>query len=574
MQRHTYTTIGFLVLTTLCTAKTIYDVYAQSVSFWTLLLWGGLLVILYIFTQHILKSQTKRPLLSWPDREELFILGVLAGETLASLWWFGGQTTHFHYDEFLTASTSSTLPLFQNINWFGVFPKSGDWVCQFPIFFHILQYPFVHLFPSVLGIRMSTWPYTVATVFVVYLLTRHITKKKDIAFYAASAFIFLAPQQYLGSLGLHFHASTFFFITAIYLFIRVTERQHPTDVYTLGIAVMCCCLGYTAAYIIVPLLAAFGVFRLCIRPRKKLFFAYTCAGIITLLTLLPWMTYALRYDNFFLQRYSQVNAFSGTWVNPQDQITIHNAGEMLQKKFSIALSSLLQNQKSGVGDYFFGSLALLDPFSFILLFIGLLGSVVSIIKKEFNALILTATTLVLFIASTVFTQTPIPFHRLSIDFPFFGICIGCGIGIVQTAWNTSEKRRKMSHIISTILIIVFGTINTVRAGMMVIRDTKLQNFDSIHITKLVQTYASPGETVWIAAFSQYHLGKELFFRTNGKIRYITERVDTLLNIPTPKLIIIHIPDEKSIATVIKQYPSAVLITKQPQLQNHAVLLVQ
>lgn len=572
MQTDVKKNTAYIVLAIFCAAKLFLDVYQQFISLWTLCAWVVLIILFFFLTRTFFQTHTVSRCVSCFTKKEKIILLLLGVETLISLWWFGVQPTHFHYDEFITATTSYTLPIFQNINWFGVFPNSGEWVCQFPIFFHILQYPFVHIFPTVMGVRMSTWPYTLGTVFMIYLLTRYITKKKVLAFYAANAFLLMAPQQYIGSLGLHFHAGIFFFVVSIYAFMKTTDEQHPSDVFALGISIAFCYLGYTAAYMSAPLLIMLGTIRMLFKPEKKLFRAYVCAAVIALLTLTPWGIYAVRYNNFFLQRIDQINAVTGTWIEPQNKLTMQNITTLLPTRTLATLSSLLEDHRSGVGDYLFGSMALLDPFSIILLSVGFVYFITLAGQKNFNAFVFISSMIILFITSTVFTQSPTPFHRLSIDFPFFGICIGSGIGVLYTLWNKYSKVLTTKYYISIMLLTCFGLVNTFRAYMMVQKDIPLRNNDSLAISQDIQSHVKPGELVQIIAFSQYHLGKELFFRTNGIIRYTTNRMNDATIMPYPKFIIVHNPDDVTASFIKANYPFAARLFNSFKLKSHAEYL--
>lgn len=572
MQKLSITTPIYTALTLLCLIKIIIDICEQSVSFLTLEIWIGLIVILYFATKNILPKQKSSRNTQPITKKEKVVLLILGLETLISLWWFGTRPTHFHYDEFITAYTSYTLPIYRNINWFGVFPKPGEWVCQFPIFFHILQYPFVRMFPTVMAIRISTWPYTLGVVCLVYLITRLLTKRKNLALYAAIAFLFMAPQQYIGSMGLHFHTATFFFLMSIYFFMKTTDAPNPRNIFSLGVSVACCFLGYTAAYLIAPLLVALGCIRILTKPDKKLAISYITAFIIALLVLSPWITYAVRFNNFFLQRIGQINTFTGTWVEPKNMITLQNGLTMLPARTLTALSSFLMDQQSGVGEYFFGSMALLDLFSVMLLTAGIIHLFILSVQKKFHAFVLISSMVALFFTGTVFTQYPTPFHRLTIDFPFFGICIGLGIGVVQTMWNKYSNIRFPSCVSGIILCICFSLVNSFRAYVMIQKNIPLQNLDSLTLAQDVTSYVRSSNTVHIVASPEYHLGKELFFRLNGAIYFITNRTGYNIKLPRTQCIIVRNPTDITTLFIKDMYPNAVRLYHTFPLQSHAVFL--
>ena len=317
-----------------------------------------------------------------------------------------------------------------------------------------------------------------------------------------------------------------------------------------------------------------GVIRMLLKPKKKLLIAYAIASIIALFAVTPWIIYAVRYNNFFLQRINQINVFTGTWIESQNKVTIQNITTLLPTRILTILSSFLRDNKSGVGEYFFGSMALLDPFSVILLCSGVVYFMILIVRKKFNAFVLVTSMVLLFITSTVLTQNPTPFHRLSIDFPFVGICIGCGMGTMYILWSKYSTLRTVGYAISILLLIAYIFVNTYRAGIMVENDKTLRNMESLSIAWYVKAYTHPGDSVQIIAFPQYHLGKELFFRTNGTIRYITDRTIEVMDMPEPQLIIVQYPNNETLSAVKKRYPNAARLYDPFTLHNHAVFINQ
>src|SRR5207247_2281701 len=77
-------------------------------------------------------------------------------------------------------------------------------------------------------------------------------------------------------------------------------------------------LTYTSSYVAGPVVLVTG-FCVCILDRSYIK-GFLKSFIVTIVLLLPFITYAVFVNNFFVQRIFEVNAFSGSWADSSTQL--------------------------------------------------------------------------------------------------------------------------------------------------------------------------------------------------------------------------------------------------------------
>lgn len=540
------------------------DVSQKSVSLTTFFLWIGAMILAAYF----LKNQEKIKLPKFPFSVEILILVFV---TISSLFFFATRPFHFHYDEYITAYISYSLPSITKINWFGAVPEKGEWINQFPILFHLFQKPFFVFGPNKLTVQISTFPYTLGIVIFLYLFCKRMFSKK-FAFLASLTFIFLGPQLYLGSLGLHFHSSAFFFISSLYFFIKVYQTKNFIYSIFLGVSMAASYLSYGSSYITAPLIILFMLLSFFKEENKKgLFIAYIKVLIIFFICLFPFLVYALRIDNFFLQRIGEVNIFTGTWKAKEDTFQDFSSFfRIITQQFIRSLRSLFLPNIGGAGEYWFGHLSFFEPFGAFLFILGLISFFCELMKKfKIGLIIILLSTLGIFFLGMVFTIHPPPFHRISIAYPLLGILIARGLE--RVAFIFKKFRFKRNSLIVGILLFLYAASNVNNTLKMIKKDYQINSNDIIYATEYIAKNIPRRTPIFIVAFPSNAFGKELFFRLRNSYPINTNYFETL-RLPTADtlLLIIHRPNPEIIKTVLNRFPKANLVSK-PKLRDYLLI---
>ncbi|TSC87382.1 MAG: hypothetical protein G01um10147_703 [Microgenomates group bacterium Gr01-1014_7] len=551
----------FVKLLTLCIAIVLlFMVYShvlkRTVSEISLILWlGSLLLFVWVLKE----GRWRLPKLS---RQILFDCVLLTLISTLFLLPFSLLSSHFHYDEHITAYTSFSLLSADKIDWFGVVPAKEEWVSQFPVFYHFFQKPFLVVYPSVLMVRISTWPYTIGVVIVLYLLTR-LVYTRFLGLLSALTFITLGTQLYLGSLGLLFHSSTFFFMLSLYAFTRLyLYRTYPNAVL-LALSMAVCYMVYTSSYIIAPFILTFMIFSFVKDRTVSLAALYGKTLIIFFAALSPSLLYAARIDNFFMQRVNQVSLFSGTWRSQQE--IFHNIDSFLSvltAHTSDAWRSLFLPDVGGGGEYWFGHQSFFEPVGFILFLLGIIIVLYQAIRRGSMILFIFPSAIAFtFVFGVVLTIHPPPFHRWSIAYPMIGFSIAQSV-----SWMFFKIRRRFypsrnfSNGILATALILFVISNVKHALSMTEKDKILKPQDIIMVSRYIRANVLPQAPIYIAAFPANAFGKELVFRTRNVYPITTTYFDYL---PTAakdnSLLVLHRPDDVSTQKVLARFPRARLI---------------
>jgi hypothetical protein len=469
------------------------------------------------------------------------LIVVLAAAQVVLIDAFTRLPFHFHYDEFITAYASWELPRIDRIEWFRGYPGADEWLAHFPIVWFALQKPFLMaLGPSVDAIRVSTWPYYVAIVAYLYWLARTLFADRTMAVLATAAFVVLAPSVYLAGLGVYFGGSTLALLAALYHGHRLMREGRARDRVLCGVWIGLAYLYWAASYITLPLLALFVtievVARRSLRPARRFAPALLIAGLV----LLPFGVYAATRENYFTTRAGQVSLFGGEWAGPDGTSLASPAfREFLGRHLSEAVRSVYQDEVGGVTHYTFGHRALFGPAALALGALGLLGCAHEVLRRgrsEFAypvGVVLTG-----LIVGLVLSVPTGAYHRLAPIFPFVGLLVAVGLRSAACLGGWAGRRFGRAALGAPLaalaLFAVYGWDNAERALAMV-RNEPPQ--DSVYLAALVEANVPAGGRVIVVAPRDYHLARELFFRTAGSREFVTEPVDeaTQRNEPDPAI---------------------------------------
>src|SRR3989344_4945451 len=250
--------------------------------------------------------------------KEQFFLFFVSILYLSLLYFFSTYKFHYQEDEFITAFISFSLPPINQIDWFSVVPGKGDWVAQFPVLYFAIQKLFIEfLKPSIESIRISTWPYQLLSLVYLYLIGKEYFSERKMQVLLPLIYIFLAPNLYLSSLGLHFISSTAFFIASYYYFLLIIKRSKIKYSILCGIFLFLCYMTYASSYIAFPLLLLFIILESIRNRTLKFIKLFVVSTTIFLILLSPLILHAIRVDNFFIQRIDQVTIFNSSDVQQQ-----------------------------------------------------------------------------------------------------------------------------------------------------------------------------------------------------------------------------------------------------------------
>jgi hypothetical protein len=562
---------GFTLLTAFaCLLFADFQVYINNVSLLTLFMYlSSLILLAYFFVYKTIGKYHKQ---QSSLKIDLAIISILCVTHIISLLYFGSFQMHFMQDEFISAYTSFNLPALQAINWFQGFPNMNQWVSQFPILYFILQKPLLLLLgTSVEAIRISTWPYHIFTIIYLYLLTKHIFKNPSIAVISVLFYVFLAPTEYLESLGVHFISSTCFFLIAFYYLLITIETKSRVSSLLFGTFTALCYLTYASSYIALPVFMVIIFIETIVRKNFHFYSNLIPGFSFFLFILTPFVTYALFINNYFLERINEVSNTSNYIDLMKHPLANHGFEIFYQQQIVPNITALYQNGLVGVNDYWFGHLAPFTVISLCLLLIGITISLTKTLKSKmiyFYPILITGLS---FIFGMVLTNPPGALHRLSIAFPFIAIIITIPL-IPLLNLKLKGKMALLNHCLVLFIVCIFLISNINLGTTMVKNDATLSELtDSIYLTSYISANVKKGSLIYIAAFPAYHLEKELFFRLHSQYTLTTNYFSKLPYDSDNSLIIVQGPDINAIAQLKQQYPNAKTLII-PQLKHHLVFI--
>jgi 4-amino-4-deoxy-L-arabinose transferase-like glycosyltransferase len=551
---------NLLLFLTSCLAQFIVlsDVANRAVGVLTLIIWIVGIVFLYLsFPFHTVKSKKHKEHSNTNLRLFTFvvIIIVLILRIVPML-----NTYIFHTDEYLTAYFSYTLPSISRLDWFGVYPPAGVWVSQFPIAYFFIQKIFFNIFGlGTFAMRVSVIPYIIAVVLFLYLTARKLFNDK-IALIALAIFAFFSPDLYLSRWALHFISSTAFFLAATYFFICAFKNGKKIYYGLLGFTLGLCYMTYYSSYIAFPLLVFYFAI-LVIKKEIKLptIKNFVLSLMIYVYTFSPLIFYAIKVDNFFIQRTDQVKLINGSWSPYQNISNLPaDSAKVLVNQFALSIQSLYTDNIGGQGGYFFGKFALFDKVTFIFLLLSFAYFLVRIfILRETQKIFLLTSVSITFFTGVVLTMPPPALHRMSIIFPFLTLIAAV------TLYDIYSLTKKFKSKIPIYIFLIWFIGIIIGNTSQFIKIINTEDTDNPDYPKIENYLNRENKNfVYIAAFPSYGLHHWLLVRSGGKIYSETNSLEKIVteieqNHNTP-LVILY-PNEASFELVMKHFPNSKIV---------------
>jgi 4-amino-4-deoxy-L-arabinose transferase-like glycosyltransferase len=503
-------------------------------------------------------------------RRDALVVGGLVVAYLAAAAWFAGYPGHFHYDEVITAYASATLPPPTQLDPFAGFPAVGQWVCQFPIVFFALQWPFMAaLGPSLEAIRVSVWPYLALSAVYLYALSGRYVRTRSMRAIAVVAFAFLAPNLYLASLGVHFHSSVLFMLACLYHYERAAEMGSRPHAALAGLWLGLSFLTYTASFLALPALVAFVALGFAFRRGPSFgVLARIAAGFAVV--MLPWAVYAYTWKDYFVERPDQVGgALKSAATNGTLDERAGKVGELLWGWLSTNARAVYEPGLGGVTDYDFGHRAMLDPFTLALLGFGTLVAVYRVVRTRDDSPLRPLVVVVLgFVLGMVLTQPAGAFHRTIVVFPFVGLLVAMGLepfGELLGRWQ--ERARPALPLVGTAAFVV---VNWLAVDRMIQLDGPKP---SVAIAHYLLGHAAQGAHVTISADPVFHLQRELYFRTGDRFAFRTGWFPDVAPTLGDGPVVVYAPQADQIAQLRERFPDWTFVSYVDGMELDKYLIV-
>jgi hypothetical protein len=496
---------------------------------------------------------------------------------LALSRYFASFPEHFHQDAFVTAFISYQLPDLTQIQWFVGYPAKDDWVAQFPILFFVLQKPFfMVLGPTADAVLESVWPYLALTTIYLYLLAYELLPRRSFAFAAGLAAVLFAPSLYLSSLGVHFHSSTFFLIACSYHLLRLMRTDGRAHAVACGLFAACAYLTYPSSYVAVPLLLGFVALEALARRSTRPIRLFLPSLAMLAFVMLPFIVSSLSGSDFLTQRVGQINSLSGDSYGKPALAYGSKALSFLEQELEYNMKSLYEpGYVATVTGYLFGNQAFLSPLALCLFVLGnLCGLFRALFRGERGYVLVSATLVVAFVTGMALTLPSGGFHRVSIAYPFVGLTIALGafLPVMALEWALPRIPRAwpIGQLATAALVVAFCVTSFSRATEMVEPD---QMHDSPTVARYVEENLPAGETVGIAFARNYHLGRELFFRTGGR-KFVTGSLDDILDHPTSSVFILAYATPPEVDEIKQKYPGVTFLATVDgvRLKDHYIVV--
>lgn len=457
---------------------------------------------------------------------------------------------HYHRDEFILSYTSLTLPPISQIDWFKGYPD--DWVAQSPILYHVIQKQFLQVFgQTVAGMRASILPYHLGILIYLYYLALMLVNRK-FAILTIGSYLFLACSLYFSTMALHHTSSTLFVLASVYHLILFFKTQNKTHNLLLLLWMTASLLTYSGSYVVFPIVLVTLAIQHTVIKIKKDPYNIRLSLVTFLVIMSPFIVHAAFIHNYFIERYSQVNTFTGSLSEYPIQV---GNGIQFSTFFGTqafnSLAALFLPGYGGKDGYYFGSQGLFNPLSFILFVVGGLYVLKKALQKNTAYIAISVTLVLSIVVGYIFTTQPPAFHRLSLLFPFFAICIALGVLILSTV--LSFKFKWLKYTLAVSIIMWYTLSNLSHASAMIANDLQDYAYSTV-VAEKIQQVIPIGSTIYIAAYPGFHFGQELLFRTNNLYIYITNDKDRIFSDFSGNPLLIINPTDDELTWVQDQYP--------------------
>lgn len=320
-----------------------------------------------------------------------------------------------HGDELLTAFFSANSD-FSPAHFFDGVPHFGEWVAQFPSLFFVLQHGFFLVFGDRLAeVRWSGVPYVWLSGFALFLAARRIAGRTT-AVIAVLLYAFLALSLYIETTGLHFLSGTALFTAFFACAVKLFQQGGTWDAAATGVVAGLCYLFYPSSFIAVPVLAAFALVA-WIRARRVLlarWVLWPALGFV--LTVAPFVPYAVREGNYFSERSKQVYFMGESTPETDAMGPAVKARTLLVRNLVNGLKSFYTPGLGGLGGYWFGEKPLFERVTLVVFVVGLFAAAAMARRRPEVGLAVFALALA-FVTGIVLTLPPIAYHRLSVVCP-------------------------------------------------------------------------------------------------------------------------------------------------------------
>jgi len=498
-------TLLFLFINIVLVTQIVIPIINRQVSLWTLCYY----ILLCIFWRFTLWKKIRKVNKHLIDYNDLVFITVFSITGITLLWYIDLNPFHFHYDEFIHAYTSYTLPKLADIDWFQGYPQ--DHVAQYPIIFYLLQKPFLIVFgPSVTSVRMSTWPYIIGIIVYIYLLVKPIWGS-IIAKLVVLGYIFFPGNLYFSSYGLHNIPSNLCLMGVLYHIYNFRKTNSSIHALWLGIWNALSLLYNTSSYIVVFI--SFLLFGYWLIKQNTNYFKLQIikSVLFTLIILFPFMVHALFVHNYFTERVGQVNIFWGSRTDyNQPKTIVGGLTYTLLNHLHRGHKALYHPGIGGLDGYDFGRQSFFNKPDYCLILIGFIYVLCGLfIHRKYIYKLLLLFILLPIIFNYILTIYPPAFHRLSVIYSLFAI-------IMVIPFN---KILKIIKYYKFVLFGIFGSLfllNFIHTNSMILHDRQYYIY-SISLFNQLKSNIEPGSEIVISfsAPTLNYLKKELFFRTHG-----------------------------------------------------------
>ena len=334
-----------------------------------------------------------------------------------------------HGDELLTAYFSVHGD-FSPARFFDGVPHFGDWVAQFPSLFFALQRGFFEIFGDRLAeVRWSGVPYVWLSGFALFLAARRLAGRTT-AVVAVLLYSCLALSLYIETTGLHFLSATALFTAFFACAVRLFQEGGTWDAAATGVVAGLCYLFYPSSFIAVPVLAAFALVA-WIRARRVLFARWVLwPALGFVLTVAPFVPYAVRENDYFSERSKQVYFMGESTPETAAMSPAVKARTLLVRNFVNGLRSFYTPSLGGLGGYWFGEQPLFERASLAVFAAGLIAAAARARRRPEIGLAVFALALA-FVTGIVLTLPPVAYHRLSVVCPLAALVLALPFGELE-----------------------------------------------------------------------------------------------------------------------------------------------
>jgi|WetSurMetagenome_2_1015567.scaffolds.fasta_scaffold05040_6 hypothetical protein len=553
--------IIFFILSLVFQFLVLSAVVSRTVNNMSLILWFSSMILFYVafpFKAGVNLSKVKR--------QHKFNIKAYIPAILIIIFALGLRISLmtndniFHSDEYISSYFSYSIGDLSSVDWFGVYPIPHNWIWQFPLQYFFFQKLFFNIFGiSTLLIRLSIVPYLIITFFSLFLIVKNMYSSK--AAYVSILFLaFFSPDLYLSRWSMHFYSSIAFFLLATLFFILSIKNNKKIYFALFGFFLGLCYMTYFISYVAFPLFFLYFLTLIFLKQINKSTIKNMLLGlVIFIFTISPILTYALKVDNFFMNRASQIKLINGSWSPYQNvEINFASVSDILLKQVNISIRSLYEDKISGASGYNFGHLALFDPVTFIAFIVSVIYFVyIFVRRKDSFSMFVLLTIIVSFINGLILAMPPPSFQRLTLIFSFVALILG--VTVVDLSKYIFYKHKRIGYYFLIFFIFVIIASNIFQFEKILAVDVP----DDPDFPQIQQCLEQNNQKkFYIAAFSTYGLNGVIFIRSKGTMYSITNQLpDILSEIPKNKtsFLVILYPNEKKIMEVKNVFPSATIV---------------